>query len=380
MYFPVDITASNLIKHLNFACKEVGFKVVKKVNRMNVKEGLRKHLVGCQKSTKHRDRSKSRKTSAQTSKPTGDNELCGVWFPVFERSDGRLFLRKNGDCCWKHNHPPTIKEFCRDGVRDVPEDTLDMAKKLLEREIISTAMVREFVAIESGIKLSEDSIKNLKQQVVMNKFGTNVTNLSAGQKLVMMLEDREDCDYIILTGSYDEAMDLVRVKKKRRSKTRGKETIDNETIVKDLDQEAEDHVKNVVKGLELGNNEYLIAIAWCTEEQKLYHRKFPFILGYDETFRTNAEKRALASLCGMTMDNKLLMFVEAFLPSKQKWVFNWLWKVAYPTLLDRPSLKKTAIILVDQDENNWTAMSVNLASNDAVYGEAVGRLCNWHKV
>ena len=67
MYFPVDITASNLIKHLNFACKEVGFKVVKKVNRMNVKEGLRKHLVGCQKSTKHRDRSKSRKTSAQTS-------------------------------------------------------------------------------------------------------------------------------------------------------------------------------------------------------------------------------------------------------------------------------------------------------------------------
>ena len=150
--------------------------------------------------------------------------------------------------------------------------------------------------------------------------------------------------------------------------------------MKDLDQEAEDHVKNVVKGLELGNNEYLIAIAWCTEEQKLYHRKFPFILGYDETFRTNAEKRALASLCGMTMDNKLLMFVEAFLPSKQKWVFNWLWKVAFPTLLDRPSLKKTAIILVDQDENNWTAMSVNLASNDAVYGEAVGRLCNWHKV
>ena len=39
-----------------------------------------------------------------------------------------------------------------------------------------------------------------------------------------------------------------------------------------------------MKGLNLGNNEHLIAIAWCTNEQKLFHRKLPFILGYDETF------------------------------------------------------------------------------------------------
>ena len=50
MYFPVDITASNLIKHLNLACKEAGFKVVKKENKMFGKDGLRKHVVGCQKS------------------------------------------------------------------------------------------------------------------------------------------------------------------------------------------------------------------------------------------------------------------------------------------------------------------------------------------
>ena len=109
-------------------------------------------------------------------------------------------------------------------------------------------------------------------------------------------------------------------------------------------------------------------------------QKFPFILGYDETFRTNSEKRPCARLCGMSMDNKLLCFVEAFLPSKQKWVFNWLWKVTFPTLLNHPALKNTSIVLVDQDEHSWTAMSVNLESQDAVYGYSEGRLCNWQKV
>ena len=82
----------------------------------------------------------------------------------------------------------------------------------------------------------------------------------------------------------------------------------------------------------------------------------------------------------MSMDHKLLCFVEAFLPSKQKWVFNWLWKVVFPSLLCRVALKKTAISLVDKDENNWTSMSVNLHPRFEVYGDPVGRLCYLHKV
>ena len=381
LYFPAEVTSSNLIDRLQQPCKDAGFNVAKKKVEKIKQEGVRrKHVIGCSKSIKYRNRSKVRKTDTDTTKPTNNEHLCGTWFPVFERDDGRLFLRKNGDCCWEHNHPAIDSELLREGVRDVPEATLETAKKLLELGNISTAMVGEFVAMESGVKLSEDSLQRLKSQVSMSKFGTEGTDSSAGQKLVHMLEERDDCDFIMLTGSYDEATNLVRVTKKRRTKVKGKQTIHDQSTVTDLDDQAEDHVKNVVKGLDLGNNEYLIAIAWCTEEQKLHHKKFPFVLGYDETFRTNAEKRPLASLCGMSMDNKLLCFVEAFLPSKQKWVFNWLWKVAYPTLLDRPALKKTAIVLVDQDENNWTAMSVNLKSQDAVYGDGEGRLCNWHKV
>lgn len=108
--------------------------------------------------------------------------------------------------------------------------------------------------------------------------------------------------------------------------------------------------------------------------------KYPFLLGYDETFRTNAEKRPLARLCGLTLDHKLLCFVEAFLPSKQKWVFNWLWRDVYPVLLDKSSLKETQSIKLDQDEHNWLACTSNIDHEPYAYGDAVAGLCNWHKV
>ena len=79
------------------------------------------------------------------------------------------------------------------------------------------------------------------------------------------------------------------------------------------------------------------------------------------------------------MDNKLLPFVEAFIPSRQKWLFNWLWTKAYPSLLDEDALAKTCIILVDQDELNYETIQSTLLTT-TFYGEAVPRLCNWHKV
>ena len=60
--------------------------------------------------------------------------------------------------------------------------------------------------------------------------------------------------------------------------------------VTDIDEEMEDQVKNVVKGLALGRGQFLLAIAWVTKESKLNHIKFSWLLRGDKTFRTNAEK------------------------------------------------------------------------------------------
>ena len=183
-------------------------------------------------------------------------------------------------------------------------------------------------------------------------------------------------EYTCLTRSYDEALETIRVTKTQKSKRNGK-VMEN---LLNVEQEAADQVRNVVKGLGLGNREFMLAVAWVTEESRLNHKKYPKLLGSDETFRTNAEKRPLARLVGKNMNNNILPFVNSFLPSKQRWVFHWLWGDAYPFLLCKKALLRTTLILVDQDERNWLGMIGNLSPTKNIYGKAKARLCNWHKV
>ena len=287
-----------------------------------------------------------------------------------------MFVRKYSGCDWTHKrHPHTERNLFRGGKRDVSAAHLETAAKLLENNM-PTAMVDEWLSLVSGNKLSKDSIKSLRQSVMYTKHNSDGTRDTTAQKLIHNLQTTENCEYIILTGGYDEALDRVRITKPRKSK-RSKEVMEDVTAI---DEEMEDQVKNVVKGLALGRGQFLLAVAWVTKESKLNHIKFPWVLGGDETFRTNAEKRPLARLVGMNTNNNVLPFVNSFIPSKQKWVFYWLWSEAYPTLLDSDALKKTKLILVDQDENNWLSMMAVLGPKGKKHGLAIARLCNWHKI
>ena len=83
--------------------------------------------------------------------------------------------------------------------------------------------------------------------------------------------------------------------------------------VNDVDREAADLVNSVVKGPDLENGEFMLTIAWVTEESRLNHMKYPELLGSDETFRIHAEKRPLARLVGKNTNNNTLQFVNSFL-------------------------------------------------------------------
>jgi hypothetical protein len=43
--------------------------------------------------------------------------------------------------------------------------------------------------------------------------------------------------------------------------------------------------------LDLGDGEFLLAVAWVTEDAKRYHEMYPYVLGFDVIFGTNQEKR-----------------------------------------------------------------------------------------
>lgn len=131
-------------------------------------------------------------------------------------------------------------------------------------------------------------------------------------------------------------------------------------IVIDPSEEAKSFIKNVIEGLTLGNGSILLAVMWVTKDGKKYHKKFPHVLGLDVTFGTNKEKRPLLRGSGKTSNNKNIPHVNAFIPSQQRWVFEWCVKDGIPAILDADALRKTCIIMSDQDEQLVGTLLVEL--------------------
>ena len=101
----------------------------------------------------------------------------------------------------------------------------------------------------------------------------------------------------------------------------------------------------------------------------------------DVTFGLNAEKRPTFRVSSKTSDNQNLPHFNAHIPSQQRWVFDWLVGDALPILLDAKALKKTSIILTDQDAQLvGTLLSTLDMKADNKYGHARNRLCIFHKV
>lgn len=264
MYFPPSVTRDNVVHYVNDAAKkqQLGFEVVmlRSAPRKNVKEGVNSKdasnriLLGCRRGIKHRDRSAKRSTNSTSTKPRTNADLCRQQFPVYERvHDGRMFIRRNGGCSWRHNHPNECT--ARTGVRALPDETREKVVELLRRGV-PTSSIKELVDVEAGIELSSTAINALKYRVELSASNKG-KGVPTATELLAELDAREDVDYVVLKGSYDEALDKVRINKQRRKKKGGKVELNESCEVKDLGEEADDSVKNVVKGLSLGNGEYL---------------------------------------------------------------------------------------------------------------------------
>ena len=150
--------------------------------------------------------------------------------------------------------------------------------------------------------------------------------------------------------------------------------------INDVDPEAANYVEAVIKALELSDGEILLGVAWTTKDGYLNHKRFPNILGVNITFGTNNEKRPLLRVIGKNARNKNLPFIDAFLPSMQRYVFSWFFREAVPYLLDNEALLDTSLILTDQDIHMLEALYPIINAIDSKYGNAVHRLCKWHKV
>ena len=130
----------------------------------------------------------------------------------------------------------------------------------------------------------------------------------------------------------------------------------------------------------LKNGTILLAVMYVTKDGKKYHRKFPHVLGLDFTHGTNAAERPLFRATGKTFNNNNIPHVNCMCPCEQMWIIDWCVKSGLPSILDADALKKTCIIITDQDMQMVGVLMAELRLGEsAIYGEALNRLCGWHK-
>lgn len=182
---------------------------------------------------------------------------------------------------------------------------------------------------------------------------------------------------ILLLFNYN----TVTKKYKRRLKKHQKKAIEELAVVEDCaDADTSTYVKNVVQALELGNGEILLAVAWVTAEGRKYHQMFPRTMGIDVKYGTNNERRPLLRFIGRTGNNRNYNIMNCYMPSEQQYAYAWAVGTALSHCLDKNALSKTSIILTDEDKDEMDAVISILMRSDKVLGEAVLRLCKWHKV
>lgn len=394
MYFRSGLEVKDIIQQLNQPDGPCLNFQLRKGPAFRSSNNVMVHTLNCQrgrvfKQATKDDNKKHRKTN--TSFPVTEEERCRFHIKLYEdQNSNQCFLRRSSGFCWSHNnHPAVSRELQEDRVANIPEEPLYIARELLKK-LVPPSTVVKYLNVESGLSLSTSAIEWLRNTVIRSKHGTTMDETSA-QKLIKLLDNTEGMHYVTLTGqcalrlctlifsnkstnsshfhsfeifetfvlvlgSYDEASKKVKVRKKNRQS----DVLKTESELKDIDESSNKFIKSIIDGLDLGTGEFLIAVCWVTANARRYHQLYPSVLGLDVVFGTNAEQRPQLRGTGISSSNKNLPIVDALLPNQSKWIFNWFVNDALPSTLDNVALRKTKIILTDQDRELMSAIDQTL--------------------
>lgn len=166
-----------------------------------------------------------------------------------------------------------------------------------------------------------------------------------------------------------------------RKKSKSSKSVQAESDIEKLSESSKKYIKAVIEGLDLGNGEFLLAVAWATADGRRFHQMYPDVLGLDVVFGTNTEKRPMMRGVGKSTSNRNLPVVNAYFPSQQAWVMDWFVNDGLPEVLDPIALYKTKLIVTDKDRE--LSIVLDYAFNEQerpLFRNAKRRTCKWHKV
>jgi len=193
---------------------------------------------------------------------------------------------------------------------------MEKVKGLLEH-FASTSIINLFLQLEKK-QLSPASLSWLRHTVLQRKNNKSDFESNASC-LLRLLDQLPGCRYSVTTGSYDQALEHVKVYKRHRKELQKKsvptkknakqvhpdsDQVSNVTLSKgdsipndatpdatevlpEVDEivaknsECHKYVKAVVESLKLKDDRVLLAVMWATADGRLGHMRYPYVIGFD---------------------------------------------------------------------------------------------------
>ena len=231
--------------------------------------------------------------------------------------------------------------------------------------------------------------KNLKQHVKDIGHRDFVT---AADRLLYKLEHDISSSFIALFG--EKNSDLITIKQKKKKKNLAVEIDEFHADLDDPNDSPLNCAATFRDRLQYSKTgEILLAIAWCSDESRRKFDMYPEIIGADDTEETNSEERPLFTLCGKDGNNQIFTILNCFMPSRSRWVFSWILKIALPNLHMGSALTRVNKVNSDASPQEINAIDAVVGNDDdtlcqvsvhhkypRIMPNAKGGLCSFHQI
>ena len=323
-----------------------------------------------------------------TKRPKEASDSCSFYFNIIaecnKNEDARWVVGPGGNVkhCGHAKH--TMSEASRSAVL-VEKEEIAVTNSIMAANA-GSGTARDVLFARTGHVVQPAGLRYQQQgkAEVASDFGCAMKGTLAESFLKDLLND-EGVSYVALFDDFMESDVLQETGKGRprkqhrivsRSMTADGVTEESEFLPPEH-QEIQAECCTMRQSLQMRDGRILIAVAWATTEEKSLFHLFPEVLKADVTSQTNKERRPLFLLVGKDSYGATFTALRCFMPSEQKWMFQWLWETAIPLLMGKSILRRNNLLLTDGDFNEYEPF-VN--ARDTLYPHSHHGLCCYHLI
>ncbi len=401
-----DACTSKVDNYVTLTCARARVEVIangtSSVSKNEDNNLLQRYFI-CRLGRKSQDsRGKSLKRKDTTTRPDQDH-VCKFKFRVlYDPTSLRWFLPRKQLCTPHHQYHHQVESI--DSIhfptRLIEKDDLRVIMQLIALRQEATQIARWF-KLNKGFQVSKSQIQKLITTFRQGRYYDPTTAGFKGPKansidaLLQSIQTDDRMTAIWMTSTKETAESSITVKttKKRRShdeavlaarlsnpSTENLETAAFAPVGTSSDTETpQTYTETILKSLQIASaDNFLLALAWADKDAILELASFPFVLGMDETEKTNCEDRPLFCLVGLNRDNNIIPVAHIFMPSKARWAYHWIYTQAIPFLLPQEIRRHVSIVITDQGTE--LVQQLAIAIDLKVFPSAKHRLCLWHIV